>query len=57
MAQQQLVSQAGQLAHSPIMDPQKNPQAVEGLQAAFQQAQDAGQVPEMPQQPQQPVPA
>ena len=36
---QSLTDQAGQLASAPIMDPAKNPKAVEGLEAAASQLQ------------------
>ena len=37
-AQQALVGQAGQLAGAPMVDPSKNPEALEGMQAAAEQA-------------------
>jgi hypothetical protein len=37
-AQQALVGQAGQLAGAPMVDPSKNPEALEGMHAAAEQA-------------------
>ena len=51
MAAQQLIGQAGQLSHAPMLDPMKNPNAPEGVAAALQQVQQSGAL------PQQPVPA
>ena len=51
MQQQQqaaLLQQAGQFANSPMMDPVKNPQAVDGMNAAMQNM--------VPQQEEQPAP-
>tara|TARA_R100001530_G_scaffold95521_1_gene66434 strand:+ start:68 stop:508 length:441 start_codon:yes stop_codon:yes gene_type:complete len=48
MQQAALLQQAGQFANSPMMDPVKNPQAVEGMNAAMQTM--------VPQQEEQPAP-
>ena len=34
--QASLVQQAGQFASAPAMDPEKNPEAIDGIQAAMQ---------------------
>ena len=47
MMQAQLVSQAGQLSHAPMLDPMKNPELEGVTSGVIQQAQQA----------QQPVPA
>lgn len=50
--QASLVQQAGQFASSPAMDPSKNPEAIEGIQAAMQTM--SGQPPQQQQPPAQP---
>lgn len=50
--QASLVQQAGQFASAPAMDPAKNPQAIDGIQAAMQaMAGQQGQQPPAPQPP------
>jgi len=47
-----LVQQAGQFASAPAMDPSKNPEAIDGIQAAMQTM--SGQPPQQQQPPAQP---
>jgi len=52
--QASLVNQAGQFASAPAMDPSKNPQAIDGMQAAMQALtgqQSGQQQPPVPQPP------
>jgi hypothetical protein len=55
--QASLVNQAGQFASAPAMDPAKNPQAIEGIQAAMQTlaGQQTGQPQQQPPAPQPPA--
>ena len=49
--QQSLVQQAGQFASAPAMDPSKNPEAIEGIQAAMQGMAGMQQEQQPPAQP------
>ena len=49
MAQKSLVDQTGQLAGTPLMDPQKNPDLAEQASSAIQNL-SGGQSPEPPQE-------
>jgi hypothetical protein len=49
MAQKSLVDQTGQIAGTPLMDPQKNPDLAEQASAAIQNLSD-GATPEPPQE-------
>jgi len=56
-ALQSLTEQAGQFAGSPLMDPSKNPQALDGIQQTLQNLGGAGILPGgQPQQPPAPTP-
>ena len=55
-ALQSLTEQAGQFAGTPLMDPSKNPQALDGIQQTLQNLGGTGILPGAQQQQQQPAP-